>query len=1631
MESEKRIEWSSALDEDLRQNAISAVISPDAPWSLSAGPWSTESSVPSVLNQYPETQNYSTFIPSSETRSQNVQTEEWTEERSTSTNEDWESDMSPQICSLKDAMHHVVSKTDKTLILEVKYINAVKGRGLFAKHSICKGDFVVEYRGDVISHAELQRRQKRYHTSSAAFMFEFKWRRKAWCIDASREDGSFGRIVNDDHKQPNCKMKKIDVNGKPHLCLFALKDIKEGEEITYDYGGEDYLWRTQTTSVAANIRAERDSNPSLQSKIHDATGRNNSPQQIKDKDLQDSDDLFDSTPGSSDYYFTDTTSESDFDSDASLIPNQTKLQLLYDELDVDDSGSVSSLDCDTTPDKNHSLASEASGTEEPCSSQNAIDGVVVSAYQKSGVGRVYNKRHYCLYCSKPYAKMARHLESSHAKESDVAKALSFPKSSKERKKQLDYIRNRGNYAHNAAVIETGKGELVPYKRPPKEAQGKDFMHCAYCQGLFTRKVLWRHMRTCRLQPQSVPVKPGKNRVQSMCIYTGPVPSNMTKQLWEVISSMNPDPITDVIKNDKVIIDVGQHLLSRGGLSAKNKQCVREKMRELGRLVHNARRVTSLKTMEDCVNPKKYMETVKAVKYTCGYESDKFMIPSLAKKLGSSLVKVSKLLKAQGLISNNKQLVKNASEFQDVHQEKWNEMILATALRNIREAKCNVPTLIPFTEDVQKMHTHISQVQDTWYKSLSESCSTKAWMELAKACLAQVILFNRHRGGAVSSMPLSEFLSRGTSDPHEDVDWALSEVEKKFCRRFSMIIIRGEHGRLVPILLTSKMLCALELLVKQREPCGVIKDNIYMFARPEAMTHYRGSDCLRDFAKACGAKCPRSLTSTRVRKHLAILSTVLNMTDTEIDQLANFLGHNLKIQHEYCQLPEKTLQLAKICKVLMALEQGRLAEFYGKNLDEIVINPDEKVLESDWEVRSIQLGHCSSTVYEPIAEETLPPAERNEMPPPPKRQKPPDEEIVSGATAMRPLFKGKTTHKKNPWQQTEVQAVERHMMQFITSFTVPAKSDCEKCLKAEPEALKNRDWKNRAIEDCSIELNEQYEALRKQHAAEQEEHNFHVHSLEKTRDDRNHQYQGFIEKIESLQVKLELNSSKTTRKNFMVKRQELTTEKERMAEEKTRLAQELEDTEKKLKLLIEEQSQEKLSWEQEIADLRVEMETLCRQAEQASQTVLQDEIAALEMQKELALSQVEDWITDAEKYLNFLRLNPSQSHLHQRQKWEQNVAMVRSKLVGLKKKFDENHQLLQRGEQLDRLPSVSLPVLPPVPTLEMIMSPLQNPASHPVFSSGLPTTTSPPIIHPQLHSSITPPQRATPPLSAPSPQTTPYLPVTIGPQSAHIPNIYAPMTTHAPAPQIPMQNICQPQTSSHAPITPAPQILPHTHVGIPSVSHAPSAASAGTFVVLPNNPGASFQPQAAARLSQTYMPSTATRNSSPQPLPPNPAPAGKLDKLLERLGSHFPQCTRDQLTRVLQQIKSERGTMAGMSIDDLTQQVAQRLAQNQKPPLGPIAPPSGARAFPAAVGPIQRPVAPLQHPMRPHFRPPVAQVFHTRPPQPTIRKFCLMCQNPVDAGSQYNTNCSHTMHKDCVSVWLKTSKNNSCPFCPSK
>lgn len=45
--------------------------------------------------------------------------------------------------------------------------------------------------------------------------------------------------------------------------------------------------------------------------------------------------------------------------------------------------------------------------------------------------------------------------------------------------------------------------------------------------------------------------------------------------------------------------------------------------------------------------------------------------------------------------------------------------------------------------------------------------------------------------------------------------------------------------------------------------------------------------------------------------MATMSKVLNLKDNELDDLADFLGHDIRAHRQYYRLPEGTLQLAKI------------------------------------------------------------------------------------------------------------------------------------------------------------------------------------------------------------------------------------------------------------------------------------------------------------------------------------------------------------------------------------------------------------------------------------------------------------------------------------------------------------------------------------------------------------------------------------------------------------------------------------------------------------------------------------------------------------------------------------------------
>ncbi|XP_061499188.1 histone-lysine N-methyltransferase Set8 [Anopheles gambiae] len=120
--------------------------------------------------------------------------------------------------------------------LKIEYFEG-KGRGIVTTRSFAKGEFVVEYIGDLISVAEAKQREQVYSKddSTGCYMYYFRHKNVQHCIDATAESGKLGRLVNHS-RNGNLVTKTVPINNRPHLVLIAKEDIEKGVEVTYDYG---------------------------------------------------------------------------------------------------------------------------------------------------------------------------------------------------------------------------------------------------------------------------------------------------------------------------------------------------------------------------------------------------------------------------------------------------------------------------------------------------------------------------------------------------------------------------------------------------------------------------------------------------------------------------------------------------------------------------------------------------------------------------------------------------------------------------------------------------------------------------------------------------------------------------------------------------------------------------------------------------------------------------------------------------------------------------------------------------------------------------------------------------------------------------------------------------------------------------------------------------------------------------------------------------------------------------------------------------------------------------------------------------------------------------------------------------
>ena len=102
----------------------------------------------------------------------------------------------------------------------------IDNRGLYAATDIKKNTKIIEYKGKIITVKETETNPK-FDNDKAIYLFNLN---KKYDLDGDFKYNT-ARLIN--HScDPNCEVDGVGLK----LWIYAVKDIKKNEELTYDYG---------------------------------------------------------------------------------------------------------------------------------------------------------------------------------------------------------------------------------------------------------------------------------------------------------------------------------------------------------------------------------------------------------------------------------------------------------------------------------------------------------------------------------------------------------------------------------------------------------------------------------------------------------------------------------------------------------------------------------------------------------------------------------------------------------------------------------------------------------------------------------------------------------------------------------------------------------------------------------------------------------------------------------------------------------------------------------------------------------------------------------------------------------------------------------------------------------------------------------------------------------------------------------------------------------------------------------------------------------------------------------------------------------------------------------------------------
>ncbi|XP_071491517.1 uncharacterized protein [Diadema antillarum] len=503
----------------------------------------------------------------------------------------------------------------------------------------------------------------------------------------------------------------------------------------------------------------------------------------------------------------------------------------------------------------------------------------------------------------------------------------------------------GNYIHNREVVLKGKGEFIVSHRPSGESRHSDYDYCKFCYATLSKSSLWKH--SCPVGPSGQGEEECASKKKKRVRKASKVLRTYSKDMQDMsalLDGMRQDKCGQEALGDDLILRFGSHWLAKAGADKEQFSNIRGKMRQLGRIMICVKeKDASCRKLSECMKPGKFSVLLDAAKEIAGFNptTHTYKTPSHILRSGQNLKKAAEIHLAHSLESGDGTKASECSGLMKIIEVRWPELS-SNALRNLNERKRNGVELIPLTKDIVNLNQHIDhKIQQCSSKLAEDPLDEDAFFGLEEVVLSKLITINRKRQGEASKLKLRDWEKKKCAQASEEVLSSLDECEKHLVNTLKRLEIRGKKGRTVPILITKDIENSMDLVLSSRHH-HVPESNPYLFASATHGSYIRGSDSLRKHAIDCGAERPHLLTSTRLRKSLGTMTQVLNLKDNELDQVADFLGHDIRVHRQFYRMPLDVLQAARVSKVLLAANKGRIGEYAGKGLDDIHVSPDDLV-----------------------------------------------------------------------------------------------------------------------------------------------------------------------------------------------------------------------------------------------------------------------------------------------------------------------------------------------------------------------------------------------------------------------------------------------------------------------------------------------------------------------------------------------------------------------------------------------------------------------------------------------------------------------------------------------------------------